>query len=141
MSASITPRTSGSQCEPLLLIYRRLRRLGFDDAAAAHLVALKGGFRLGTGPWKVGQLAHLLFLRELASANGEWTGAEDRASTRIGDGWRVPPQTPRNRDQSDGRITLLSLFQAVAGSATTLDRLAPMAPGPRGVLEPRREGG
>ena len=141
MSASFGAATLGSRPEPLTATYRRLRQLGFDDPAAANLTALRSGVPIDSQPWKVRELTHLLFLRELASRRGEWTGTEDRA-TYVDDGWRVRGRVPRYLDQSDGRITLLTLFQAAAGSAATLDRLAPRALRPPSASpEPRREGG
>jgi hypothetical protein len=116
--------------------------LGFDDPEAANLTALTNGFAIGCQPWKVGEIARLLFLRALARTRGEWSGAEDRASSQVGGGWRVPGRTPRYLDQSDGRITLLTLFRAAAGPAATLDRLAPRGMHPPGAShETRREGG
>jgi hypothetical protein len=142
MPALLRAATSGTRRDLLSATYWRLRRMGFEDPAAANLTALGSGFSIGSQPWKVRELARLLFLRELASGRGEWSGAEDRASTHVGDGWRVPGQTPRYPDQSDGPITLLSLFQAAAGSAATLDRLAPGAlHSPGAWREAHREGG
>lgn len=141
MSASFGAATLGSRPEPLSAAYRRLRHLGFDDPAAANLTALRSGVPIGSQPWKVRELTHLLFLRELASTRGEWTGTEDRA-TSIDDGWRVDGRVPRWLDQSDGPITLLTLFQAAASSAATLNHLAPRALRPPSASpEPRREGG
>jgi hypothetical protein len=116
--------------------------MGFDDAEAANLTALANGFAIGSQPWKVRELTRLLFLRSLVRTRGEWSGAEDHASSHVGGGGRVPGRTPRYLDQSDGRITLLTLFQAAAGRATTLDRLAPreLRP-PSASPEARREGG
>jgi hypothetical protein len=116
--------------------------MGFDDAEAANLTALTNGFAIGSQPWRVRELTRLLFLRALARTRGEWSGAEDHASSHVGGGWRVPARTPRHPDQSDGRITLLSLFQAAAGRAATLDRLAPRVLRPPSASpEARREGG
>jgi hypothetical protein len=141
MSASIGAATSGSRPELVTATYRRFQQLGFDDPEAANLAAIKSGFPVGSRPWKVRELAHLLFLRDLASARGEWSGAGDRASTHVGDGWRLPARTARYTDQADSRITLLTLFQAAAGSTATLDRIAPRAlRPPRDLRHDRREG-
>jgi hypothetical protein len=137
MSASF-----GSQPERLTAAYRRLRRLGFDDPAVADLTAVRSGFAIGSQPWRVRELTYLLFLRDLAGTRGEWSGAEDRASNRIGDRWRLPARAPRYLDTSDGSITLLTLFQAAASRPATLDRLAPMPLRlPSASPEPPREGG
>jgi len=142
MPASIGAAMSGSRPELISATYRRLRRMGFDDAEAANLTALTNGFAVGSQPWKVRELTRLLFLRALARTRGEWSGAEDRASSHVGGGWRVSGRTPRYLDQSDGRITLLTLFHAAAGPAATLDRLAPRALHPPSAWrEARREGG
>jgi hypothetical protein len=116
--------------------------MGFDDPEATNLTALMNGFAVGSQPWKVRELTRLLFLRALARTRGEWSGAEDRASSQVEGGWRVPGRTPRYLDQSDGRITLLTLFQAAAGPAATVDRLAPRAlRPPQTWRESPREGG
>jgi L,D-peptidoglycan transpeptidase YkuD (ErfK/YbiS/YcfS/YnhG family) len=116
--------------------------MGFDDAEAANLTALTNGFAIGSQPWRVRELTRLLFLRALARTRGEWSGAEDHASSHVGGGGRVPGRTPRDLDQSDGRITLLTLFHAAAGPAATLDRLAPRALHPPSAWrEAPREGG
>jgi len=141
MSASIGAATSNSRPELISATYRRLRRLGFDHPEAANLTALTNGFAIDSQPWKVRELTRLLFLRALARTRGEWSGAEDRASSQVGGGWRVSGRTPRYLDQSDGRITLLTLFQAAAGPAATQDRLAPRARPPQAWREARREGG
>ena len=141
MSASFGAATLGSRPEPLSAAYRRLRQLGFDDPAAANLTALRSGVPIGSQPWKVRELAHLLFLRELANTRGEWNGTDDRA-TNVVEGWRIRRRMPRYLDESDGRITLLTLFQAAAGSAATLDHPAPRALRPPSASpETRREGG
>ena len=142
MSASFGPATSGSRPELISATYRRLRRMGFDDAEAANLTALANGLAIDFQPWKIRELTRLLFLRALAHTRGEWSGADDRASSQVGAGWRVPGQTPHYLDQSDGRITLLSLFQAAAGRAATLDRVAPRALRPPSPSrDVHREGG
>jgi hypothetical protein len=91
MSTSNGTATSGSQPELISATYRRLSRMGFDDAEAANLTALANGFATGSQPWKVRELTRLLFLRALARTRGQWSGAEDRASSQVGRGWRVPP--------------------------------------------------
>lgn len=142
MTTTVSMAGSDRQREPILTTCRRVRRGGFSDGEAANLVALANGLAIGSQPWRVRELSHLLFLRELASTRGEWTGADDRAPTGAEDGWRVPGRVPRWLDQSDGPITLLTLFQAAAGSAATLDHLAPRALRPPSASsEPRREGG
>ena len=141
MTATVGPAGSDRQREPILTTCRRIRRSGFTDGEAANLVALDNGLAIGSQPWRVRELTRLLFLGELASTHGEWTGTEDRASTNLDDGWRVRGRVPRYLDQLDGPITLLSLFQAAAGSAATLDDLAPGAlRHPSASPETRREG-
>ena len=142
MTATVGPAGSDRQREPILTACRRIRRSGFTDGEAANLVALVNGLAIGSQPWRVRELTRLLFLRELASTRGEWTGTEDRASINVEDGWRVRGRVPRDLDQSDGPITLLALLQAAAGPAATLDRLAPRSSRPPGAsAEARRDGG
>ena len=147
MTPTIGAATSGSRPELISATYRRLRRMGFDDPGAANLTALKSGFGITSQPWTVREVTHLLFVRESRRVGRLWSGAEDRldwsAGTRVPapvdgapaptveDGASLPAVRSRHRDDidpSDGRVTLLTLFRAMAGPNATLDRLRPSAP-------------
>jgi hypothetical protein len=160
MPASFASASSGSRPELVTASYRRLRQLGFDEPAAANLAAFKRGFEVTSQPWTVRQLTHLLFLRELRRAGGNWAGTDDRADSAE----RTPdlpvaestaaiekaPSSPARQahrgdaDPSDGRVTLLTLFRSMAGPNASLD-LPRLSNPPRPRLDPAgdadREGG
>jgi hypothetical protein len=125
MSATYGSAIPGSRPELITATYRRLRWLGFDDPEAANLTAVMNGFGIASQPWRVGELTHLLFLRELRLTGRRWWDADDRA-----DGTDTTPvpsladRSPRDdADPSDGRVTLLTLFRSMAGPAATNDLL------------------
>ena len=145
MSASIGAASFGSRPELISATYRRLRRLGFGEPEAANLTALKSGFLISSQPWTVRELTRLLFLRELARGRGEWSGVEDRADTidstslsaavgrapAAGDRASAPPRWLAHRDDiapSDGRVTLLTLFRAIASPDARLSLSRPSTP-------------
>lgn len=142
MSASFGAATSESRPELIHATYRRLRQLGFDDPVAANLTAFGSGFLIGTQPWKVRELTHLLFLRELASTRGEWTGAQDRALTNVDDGLAGAPTgaalpgSERRPDHPADALPGRGRLGGNPGSARTEGPTPPMA-----SPEPRREGG
>lgn len=144
MSASFGAATSESRPELISATYRRLQRLGFDDAAAANLAAVKNGFAIISQPWTVQELTHLLFLRELRHAGRRWSDPDDRADSgvqapasviaeRAAADDRAPASPPGgthlcNADPSDGRVTLV---RSMAGPNATLDLFRRSAlPGP-----------
>ncbi|MGH2446223.1 MAG: hypothetical protein ACRDGD_09315 [Candidatus Limnocylindria bacterium] len=115
--------------------YRRLRVLGFAEHEAGDFTAYVSGIAIGLVPWTIRELTHLLFLRELARTRGEWSGADDRASTDVGDGRRLPRRAPRYLNQPDCPITLQLLLRA------TLGRTAQMPERPAGAPDEQgREG-
>jgi hypothetical protein len=156
MTPTIGAATSGSRPELISATYRRFRRMGFDDPQAANLTALTNGFGITTQPWRVRELTHLLFLSASRRVGRWWSDADDRVDCR--DGMRVPPPVNRTLtptvgdgaspramrsthgdcEPSDGRVTLLTLFRAMAGPNATLDLLRPPA---RPRLDPDSEGG
>jgi hypothetical protein len=142
MTATVGVATSGSRPELINDACRRLRRMGFDEAQATNLTALRNGFGICAQPWTVRQVTHLLFLRESCRVGRLWSNTDDRAD---GTEWssvpapvdRVPapavedgaslPAVPSTRGDgalpSDGRVTLLTLFRSTAGPDATLDSL------------------
>jgi hypothetical protein len=135
MTAADWVATSGSRPDLISATYRRLRRMGFDDPEAANISALTDGFRITSQPWTIRELTHLLFLRELDRARGEWSGAGDRESTHVDDGWRLAGRTPWYLAQSDGRVTPQSLINGA------LCRAAPAEKPAAAPSEPGRDGG
>jgi len=147
MTATVRVATSGSRPELIKHTYRRLRRMGFDDAEAANLTALRTGFATCAQPWTVREVTHLLFLRESRRVGRRWSDAHDRAggtecpsvpapvdrvpAPAVEDGASGPaePSTRGDGDlPSDGRVTLLTLFRSTAGPDATLDSLRPTTP-------------
>lgn len=147
MSASFGAATTGSRPELITATYRRLRRMGFDNAAAANLTAFKNGIGICSRPWAVSELTHLLFLRELGRSGRQWSDGRDRADSPD----RAPAsaiaepdarQGPEGRASAagvgstrrddhvptDDRVTLLTLFRAITGSNATLGLLHPATP-------------
>jgi hypothetical protein len=161
MTATIGAATYGSRPEPINDTCRRLRRMGFDDAEATNLTALRNGFGICAQPWTVREVTHLLFLRESHRVGRRWSDADDRADGTdrapvpatvdqppvrvVGDETSVPVVESRHRDDavsSDSRVTLLTLFRLSAGPDATLDLLRPSAPLPLdGAGDSDRRGG
>jgi hypothetical protein len=155
MSAFIGVATIGSRPELISVTHLRLRRLGFDGAEAANLTALKNGFEIGSQPWTVRELTHLLFLRELSRVGRRWTEVDDRADRRAvsesveapvaaaGTSASAAGSTRRDdADPFDGRVKLLTLFRSMAGPNATLDFHGPSAqPRPDAPGDLGREGG
>jgi len=135
MTATHGLATSASRPELISVTYRRLRRVGFDDPEAANITAFTDGFRITSQPWTIWELTHLLFLREIDRARGEWSGADDRESTHFDDGWRLHGRTPWDVAQSDGRVTPQSLINDAPYRAGPAEK--PAAP----PIELEREGG
>jgi len=52
--------------------YRRLLSLGFDEREAGNLTAYVNGIAIGSVPWTVRELTHLLFLREMNRVGRCW---------------------------------------------------------------------
>ena len=95
MIATDAAATSGSRPEPVSVTYRRLQRMGFGDPQAANLTALTNGFGITSQPWRVRELEHLLFLRELCRTGRRWSVKSDRASRIEGSGLPAfPPKMP-----------------------------------------------
>ena len=150
MTATFGVATPGSRPELISAMYRRLQWIGFDAAEAANLTAVKHGIGIVAQPWTVRELTHLLFLQSLCRAGRRWSGVRDRvddrdrtpASAMVG---RATAPGPEDRSSvtgtastrgvdaspSDGRVTLLTVFRAIAGpnAAPEFLRLAG-APGP-----------
>lgn len=138
--------TSGSRPELITATYRRLQRMGFDDSEAANLTALTNGFAIGSQPWTVRELTHLLFVRVSNGNRGRWSNVDDRAEPAdrapVSAGADAPAAadtapslvaTTADRsdaDPSNGPLTLLTLFRSMAGRNATLDLLRPPT-GPR----------
>jgi hypothetical protein len=87
MTPAIGAATSGSRPELISAMYRRLRRLGFDDPEAANLTALTNGFGITSQPWRIRELTHLLFLRELRRVGRRWSDADDPSSAATRPSW------------------------------------------------------
>ena len=141
MTATIGVATSGSRPELINDAYQRLRRLGFDKAQATNLTALRNGFGICAQRWTVRQVTHLLFLRELDHAGRQWSGADDRAAKDVGEEWRIPQRRTWDVDPTDGRVTLQTLWRAVAGPTAMLEGLAPQMDRQAGVIDRGQEGG
>jgi hypothetical protein len=158
MTANLGFATSGSQPQLISATYRRLQRLGFEDAEAANLSALKNGFAICSRPWAVIELTHLLFLRETCSTGRRWSQADDRADiaerttlsailerASAADGASASPAGsphPENAVQSNSPVTLLTLLRAMAGPDATLDFRRPgAAPRFDATGDANREGG
>jgi hypothetical protein len=62
--------------------YRQLVSRGLDPNAAANLTAFVNGLAVGEQPWKINELSHVLFLRELD--RGGKFGANDGANDAHG---------------------------------------------------------
>lgn len=144
MTADAGVATSRSRPELINETYRRLRRMGFDATEATNLTALSNGFGICAQPWTVREVTHVLFLRESHRVGRRWSDADDRAD---GTDWCPVPamvdpgparavedlaSVPAVRSRpggkalpSDGRVTLLTLFRAMAGPDATLDSLRP----------------
>lgn len=161
MIAAARPDGPDPRPDPISQAYRRLRRAGFAEAEAANLLAFANGMAIGPQPWNVREIAHLLFLRELDRTEGRWSHADDRADDAEGQLVLVPAARPRvaarvtpdgapavrsdrrgDADPGDGRVTLLTLFRAMAGPDATLDQLRrPHRRPPDGLGGSIREGG
>jgi hypothetical protein len=50
---------------PARSTYRQLVSRGLDPDEAANLTAFVNGLAVGTQPWKINELSHVFFLREL----------------------------------------------------------------------------
>jgi hypothetical protein len=142
MRATIGSATAGPRPGLISATYQRLRRMGFEDPAAANLTALNSGLGLSSQPWTIREVNHLLFLRESRRVGHRWSHADDRVD---GTDWTgVPPMVDRapaaaasheprvtaaqssQRDGSDptpGPVTLLTLFRSMAGPDASLDDL------------------
>jgi hypothetical protein len=133
--------------EPASGTYRRLLCAGFGAPEAANLTALKNGLGICSRPWAVRELTHLMFLRESRRVGRRWSDTEDRVDRSDGtrvpapvegapapaveDRASVPAVQSRHRDDigpSDGRVTLLTMFRAMAGPSATLDLPRPSGP-------------
>jgi hypothetical protein len=58
-----SPHPSGTS--PARSIYRQLVSRGLEPNEAANLTAFLNGLAVGVQPWRIDELSHLLFLREL----------------------------------------------------------------------------
>lgn len=58
-----SPRTGTAR--PAQSTYRQLVSKGLDPNEAANLTAFINGISVGTQPWTINEVSHLLFLREL----------------------------------------------------------------------------
>ena len=67
-----------SAARPARSAYRQLVSRGLDPDEAANLTAFINGLAVGAQPWKINELSHLLFLRELDRLGkfGESDGAD-----------------------------------------------------------------
>ena len=67
-----------SAASPTRSAYRQLVSKGFDPDEAANLTAFINGLAVGAQPWKINELSHVLFLRELNRLGkfGESDGAD-----------------------------------------------------------------
>ena len=74
VATSAYPNASG----PAGSTYRQLVSKGLDPNAAANLTAFVNGLAVGVQPWKINELSHVLFLREL-DRRGKF-GANDGAT-------------------------------------------------------------
>jgi hypothetical protein len=144
MSASLGAASAGSRPELISATFLRLRRLGFDGAESANLIALRDGLAICSRPWTVGELTHLRFLRESRSSARRWSHADDRADraeptpvpalarpAAAAPGAAPSPagSTDRARtDRPDGAVTLLTLLRSMAGPNATLEMLRPAVP-------------
>ena len=61
--AATTARPSAAS--PTQSTYRKLVSRGLDPNEAANLTAFINGLAVGRQPWKIDELTHVLFLREL----------------------------------------------------------------------------
>jgi hypothetical protein len=63
---------------PARSTYRQLVSRGLDPNEAANVTAFVNGLAVGVQPWKIDDLSHVLFLRELNRLDtfGENDGAE-----------------------------------------------------------------
>ena len=125
--------------------------MGFEEAEAANLSALRNGFAIRSQPWTVSELTHLLFLRESRISGDRWSQANDRVEqtsipgiaepTAQADQASASPVGATQRgdaDPSDGRLTLLALLRSMAGRSATLDPQHPSArprPGAAGGID------
>jgi hypothetical protein len=84
MTATVRVATSGSRPELINDMYRRLRRIGFDDAEAANLTALRNGFGMCAQPWTVRAVAHPeRRVRLLTSFGARWPSSPRGQATAI----------------------------------------------------------
>lgn len=93
--------------------YRRLRILGFDECEAGNLTAYVSGIAIGSQPWTVRELTHLLFMREMYRVGRRWSNADDRTAIEE----RRPPTSgskPRDSHSSNERVTLLTFSRGVS---------------------------
>ena len=89
----VATSTHPPAARPARSTYRQLVSRGLDPSEAANVTAFVHGLAVGVQPWKINELSHLLFLRELYRVGtfGENDGAERRRSkehlpARIDDG-------------------------------------------------------
>ena len=66
-----------SATSPARSTYRQLVSRGLEPNEAANLTAFMNGLAFGVQPWKIDELSHVLFLREL-DRRGKY-GANDGA--------------------------------------------------------------
>jgi hypothetical protein len=75
--ASVATSAHPSATSPARSTYRQLVSRGLEPSEAANLTAFMNGLAVGVQPWKIDELSHVLFLREL-DRRGKF-GANDGA--------------------------------------------------------------
>jgi hypothetical protein len=75
---SVATSAHPSEASPARSTYRELVSRGLEASEAANLTAFINGLAVVGQPWKINELSHVLFLRELCRLGrfGETDGAE-----------------------------------------------------------------
>jgi hypothetical protein len=75
---SVATSAHPSAASPATSTYRELLSRGLEASEAANLTAFINGLAVGVQPWKINELSHMLFLRELCRLDrfGQTDGAE-----------------------------------------------------------------
>ena len=75
---SVATSAQPSPASPATSTYRELISRGLEPSEAANLTAFLNGLAVVEQPWKINELSHVLFLRELRRLGrfGETDGAE-----------------------------------------------------------------
>lgn len=132
MTTTYNTAASDPRREPISHTCHRLRRSGFSDGEAANLAALVNGLAINAHPWKLRELANLLFLRWLRRTRRVWSDADDRAPADVGGGWRAPGRTPRHLSRSDRPITMQLLLRATSDRTAQMPQRAAGSPSEKG---------